>query len=700
MAEVLGYDNMSFVEGFAEDLAAAGIEDGSVDVVIANCTINHSPCKELILAEIWRVLKEGGELYLTTIFSDRRITAELQVPLPCDSWVEKCEWTYNDVGQVKAATMCKSTKELSRVQLSYDSLGSVSKVVGWTYVEEGSGSAVRHDFEASNVVEKLSSSAYGVNKTTVVNAASLNDTVLYAYDKDRNLTSVASSGAHPWSVQATYNTTFKYPTRVVLDAGDGSEAVALVPTYDGSSKLAVDRRTNVCYTGACWGCEREGVPVADKVYICIDLKSFYASVECADRGLDPFKDNLVVADPDRTEKTICLAITPAMKALGVRNRCRVFEIPPGISYVKAKPRMRRYMEASADIYSIYLRYVSPDDVHVYSIDECFIDATPYLTLYGTDARSFARELMGAVQRDMGICATAGIGTNLFLAKVALDVTAKHAPDNIGFLDEASFRRDVWLHRPITDIWGIGPGIARRLAKYGAFDLAGVAAMNPKTLYREFGANAEFLIDHAWGQEPCTIADIKAYEPEGRSITNGQVLPCDYSFEEARMVMLEMVDASVLELVERRLAASSISLGVGYARPRGVSRGELFDGGHGWRPVGGSRWGEHTGGSRRLGRRTNSARLLKRQFQKLFDETTRRGAPVRRLNIGFGDLVSEELATFTLFDDMEVEAKERDLQRTLVAVRGKFGKNAMLKAASLQDKATARERNEQVGGHHA
>lgn len=230
--------------------------------------------------------------------------------------------------------------------------------------------------------------------------------------------------------------------------------------------------------------------------MCIDLKSFYASVECADRGLDPFVTNLVVADPDRSANTICLAITPAMKALGVRNRCRVRDIPEGIDYMVAVPRMRRYMEASGQIVAAYLELVSAEDVHVYSIDECFIDAAPYLRLYRTDARTFARKLMDAAFRVTGVTATAGIGENMFQAKVALDICAKHAPDGIGQLDAESFKREVWFHRPITDVWGIGPGIARRLAKHGAYDLAGVCATNPKVLHREFGKNAEHLIDHA------------------------------------------------------------------------------------------------------------------------------------------------------------------------------------------------------------
>lgn len=439
----------------------------------------------------------------------------------------------------------------------------------------------------------------------------------------------------------------------------------------------------------------------EKTYICIDLKCFYASVECIDRGLDPFKDRLVVADPERSNTTICLAITPAMKALGVKNRCRVFEIPPGITYIMARPRMRLYMKKSADIYAIYLRYVSPEDVHVYSIDECFIDATPYLDLYDMGARDFARLLMDAVRAETGICATAGVGTNLFLAKVALDITAKHALDNIGFLDEAAFKREIWFHRPLTDIWSIGPGIARRLARYGTRDLAGVAALSKETLYREFGVNAEYLIDHAWGQEPCTIAEIQRYKPEGHSMTNGQVLPGDYTFEEARLVLKEMVDASVLEMVEQGVVTERISLMVGYARSAGsFADVELFEGEHGKRPVSGHRWGLHTGGNRKLDRRTNSRALLTACFEELYDETTRRDVPIRRVNIGFGDLLPEEYGTLTLFDDEAAFERERSLQEALVAVRGKFGKNAMLKGMSLREKATARERNEQVGGHRA
>ena len=438
-----------------------------------------------------------------------------------------------------------------------------------------------------------------------------------------------------------------------------------------------------------------------KAYACIDLKSFYASVECAERGLDPFTTNLVVADPERSRTTICLAITPAMKALGVRNRCRVFEIPAGIDYIMATPRMHRYMEVSAQIYALYLRYVSAEDVHVYSIDECFIDLTPYVALYRKTPRQLARMLMGAVFAETGICATAGVGTNLFLAKVALDITAKHADDGIGVLDEDAFKRSIWHHRPITDVWNIGPGIARRLQRYGAFDLCDVAHMHEETLYREFGVNAEFLIDHAWGQEPCTIADIHAYTPKGKSLVNGQVLPCDYTAEEARMVMREMVDASALDLVRQKLAASRVSLHIGYARDAGPSRPEVvFEGEHGKRFADGRLGAGAGNASHALADPTNSFKQLIAEFDQLFDRIVDRSRAVRRISIGFSDLVPEQQVAPSLFADVEAEAAERSLQDAVLAVKEKFGKNALLRGTSFKDKATARERNMQIGGHRA
>ncbi len=414
-----------------------------------------------------------------------------------------------------------------------------------------------------------------------------------------------------------------------------------------------------------------------EIYMCIDLKSFFASAECADRGLDPFTTNLVVADPARGKGAICLAITPAMKALGIRNRCRVFEIPPGVNYITALPRMRRYMEVSAEIYGVYLRYISPEDIHVYSIDECFIYATPYLNMYGMHPKQFAQMLMDAVFRQTKITATAGVGTNLFLAKIALDITAKHAPDHIGWLDENSFKKRLWHHRPITDFWNIGPGIARRLEKYGVYDLCGVAAMDEQILYKEFGVNARFLIDHAHGREPCTIAEIHAYEPSGHSISNGQILFDDYNFDDALIVLKEMVDTLSLELVEKKLAAESVSLMVGYSKDCRLP----------------------TGGTKRMTVCTNSHRKLAEHLEQLYKETTHRNAPIRSLNIGFGGLTPEENSGFDLFMDPAAEEKEKNMQRAIIDIKQRFGKNSLIKAMSLQSRATGIRRNNMVGGHN-
>ena len=433
-----------------------------------------------------------------------------------------------------------------------------------------------------------------------------------------------------------------------------------------------------------------------RYYLCIDLKSFYASVECVERGLDPFTTNLVVADPTRTNKTICLAITPAMKELGVRNRCRVFEIPPGIDYIMAPPHLAHYMEVSAEIYSVYLRYISAEDMHVYSIDECFIDATPYLELYHKTPKELAVMLMDAVFEETGICATAGIGTNLFLAKVALDITAKHVDDHIGFLDQEAFEREILPHRPITDIWNIGPGIARRLAKYGVYDLAGVAAMEERTLYREFGVNAEYLIDHAHGFEPCTIRQIQEYTPETNSLCNGQVLSCDYSYDEARIIVKEMVDSLVLDLVDKHLVTESIALSIGYGKDA-----DTADGARPYDPFTRQRNNSFfDNATRKLSCRTSSRSILMEEFLHLFDEICSRERPVRRMTIGFGSIVPEEYATCDLFTDLEDQAREKELQNAILSVKKCFGKNAVFKGVSLRDKATGRQRNTQVGGHNA
>lgn len=438
-------------------------------------------------------------------------------------------------------------------------------------------------------------------------------------------------------------------------------------------------------------------------YLCIDLKCFYASVECVDRGEDPFEHRLVVADPKRGRTTICLAVSPAMKAAGVRNRCRVFEIPPGIDYEMAPPRMRRYMEVSAGIYARYLRYFSPEDIHVYSVDEVFIDVGPYLALYGKTPRELAVELTQMVRRETGICATAGIGTNLFLAKVALDVTAKHAPDNIGELDEERFKVLIWPHRPITDIWGIGPGIARRLAAMGASCMGEVALLPRQRLYEEFGVNAELIWDHAWGVEPCTMAQIHAYRPRAHSMGSGQVLARDYSFEEAQVVLREMVDSLSLDLVAKGLAGSHVSLFVGYARERGplddapAPRAETFTGEHGTRVLG--RRGEGASAARGIGEATNSREALTEAFLALFAEIVDPNRLVRRLNIAVGELVPEEFAQVTLFSDVAARESEHRLAEATNAVKRRFGKNALVRGISWRPAATGRERNQQVGGHH-
>lgn len=414
-----------------------------------------------------------------------------------------------------------------------------------------------------------------------------------------------------------------------------------------------------------------------KYYLCIDLKSFFASVECVDRGLDSMTTNLVVADAKRGNGAICLAVSPSLKALGVKNRCRLFEIPSNLSYITAPPRMKRYMEYSARIYSIYTKYVSPEDIVVYSIDECFLDITQYCRLYKKTPRELAKMLIDAVYAETGICATSGIGTNLFLAKVALDISAKHTPDHMGYLDEEEFKRTIWYHKPITDIWNVGPGIAKRLARFGIYDLYGVAHYDEERLYREFGVNAEFLIDHAHGVEPCTIADIHAYHSKSNSISNGQILFEDYNFDDALLILHEMVDLIVLELVDRHLVTDSISLSVGYSKDSARS----------------------TGGTVKIGEATNSLKKLDAYFTDYYHQTTNKITPIRRITVGLNHLQDESLATYDLFTDTEAEKKEHDLQTTVIGIKKKFGKNAIVKGMSLEEKATARQRNRMIGGHN-
>lgn len=416
----------------------------------------------------------------------------------------------------------------------------------------------------------------------------------------------------------------------------------------------------------------------NKIYLCIDLKSFYASVECVERGLDPFKINLVVADPTRGGGAITLAATPAIKKLGVPSRGRIYEIPKNIEYITAPPRMTLYMQYSATIYSIFLKFISSEDIHVYSIDESFLDITTYMNLYNSTPKQLAKMILDEIYNQTGITATVGIGTNLFLAKVALDITAKHAKDCMGYLDEDLFKQLIWHHQPITDIWMIGPGTANRLAMLGIKDLYGVAHYNEKILYKLFGINAEYLIDHAWGKEPTEISDIKAYRPSSNSISNSQILFEDYNYKDAYLIMKEMVESNVLQLTEKHLVTNHISLYVGYSK----------------NCIKPSR------GSRKITNTTNSYRILLEEFKSLYKKIINPNYPIRQIGICFGNVKDEIYEQCDLFADQEDIEKEKKVQEALVHIRKKYGKNAVLKGMNFYEKATQRKRNGLVGGHNA
>ena len=416
----------------------------------------------------------------------------------------------------------------------------------------------------------------------------------------------------------------------------------------------------------------------NKIYLCIDLKSFYASVECVERGLDPFKINLVVADPTRGGGAITLAATPAIKKLGVPSRGRIYEIPKNIEYITAPPRMTLYMQYSATIYSIFLKFISSEDIHVYSIDESFLDITSYMSLYNTTPKQLAKMILDEIYDQTGITATVGIGTNLFLAKIALDITAKHAKDCMGYLDEDLFKQLIWHHQPITDIWMIGPGTANRLAMLGIKDLYGVAHYNEKILFKLFGINAEYLIDHAWGREPTEISDIKAYRPSSNSISNSQILFEDYNYKDAYLIMKEMVESNVLQLTEKHLVTNHISLYVGYSK----------------NCIKPSR------GSRKITNTTNSYRILLEEFKLLYKKIVNPNYPIRQIGISFGNVKNEIYEQFDLFADQKDIEKEKRVQEALVHIRNKYGKNAVLKGMNFYEKATQRKRNGLVGGHNA
>ena len=414
-------------------------------------------------------------------------------------------------------------------------------------------------------------------------------------------------------------------------------------------------------------------------YLCIDLKSFYASVECVERGLDPMNTNLVVADSERSKGTICLAVTPAMKKLGVKNRCRIYEIPTDIKYIVASPRMQKYIDYSAEIYAIYLSFVSADDIHVYSIDEAFLDVTKYLGYYNVTAKELAIKIMNAIYDKVGIRATCGIGTNLYLAKIALDIKAKHASDFIGELDEESFCREMWSHRPLTDFWRIGPGIERRLQSHGIFTIGDIASTPERLMYKWFGVDAELMIDHAWGIEPVSIADIKAYKAKTNSISSGQVLMRDYSFDEGLLIVKEMMDLLCLELVSKNLITDSLGLYIGYSH--------VFE-------IPPSR------GSAKTATRTNTARIMISAVTALYKRIVKKDFPIRRIGISCGNVTEDNgVRQLSLFDyspdDIE---KEHKLQTAIVDLQSRFGKNAILKGMNFDKSATTRQRNQQIGGH--
>ncbi|MBO4384256.1 MAG: DNA repair protein [Clostridia bacterium] len=415
-----------------------------------------------------------------------------------------------------------------------------------------------------------------------------------------------------------------------------------------------------------------------RTYFCIDMKSFYASVECAERRLNPFETNLVVADLTRGRNALCLAITPHMKTLGIKNRCRLSDIPRDVKYEVAPPRMALYIEYTADIYSLYLDYIAAEDIHVYSIDEAFLDVTEYLATYRTDAFSFAKFLMNQIADRYRIPSTAGIGTNLYLAKIALDITAKHARDHIGYLDEETYRRTLWDHRPITDFWMVANGTARRLERYGVYDMRGITNLPTDLMYRIFGKNAELLIDHAWGREPCLISDIKGYKSKSKSVSFSQILPRDYSYDEAKTVIHEMALNGAAELMRRKVITNKVSIFVGY------SHDEI----------------PPTKGGTKLTVTTALASFLTEAAVEVYERTTNRNVPIRRLGIAFNDVCDEGCEGYDLFTDFDAVEREKTAQQAVIDIRQRFGKNAVLNGINFMPEGTQRERNTFIGGHRA
>ncbi len=411
-------------------------------------------------------------------------------------------------------------------------------------------------------------------------------------------------------------------------------------------------------------------------FMIIDLKSFYASVECVDRGLDPMTALLAVADKERSKGTICLAITPAMKALGIKTRCRIYEIPKHLNYIVAPPRMKRYIDISADIYGIYLSYVAKEDIHVYSIDESFLDVTTYLSLYGISAHDLALRIMDDIRGKLGLRATCGIGTNMYLAKVALDILAKHSPDYIAELTEETFKEQLWAHRPLTDFWRIGPGTQRRLNSLGMYTQGDIAIFPEKLLYKNFGVLAEYLIDHSWGREPCTMQEIKNYRTRSKSLSCGQVLMRDYSFEEALIIVKEMADELSLDMVAAHVVSNNVSLFIGYSA-------ETFP---------------PTGASTTLPVTTNSYRILMDAFVQLYYRSTQRTIPIRRVNISANSVLDECFEQYNFFVDPSIMERDRQITRSVNQIKARYGKNAIIKGMDLYEAGNSITRNAQIGGH--
>lgn len=417
---------------------------------------------------------------------------------------------------------------------------------------------------------------------------------------------------------------------------------------------------------------------SERTYFCIDMKSFYASVECAERGVNPFETNLVVTDETRGKNAICLAVTPKMKSLGVKNRCRLSEIPKNIDYIKAIPRMHLYIQYSADIYGIFLDYFSPMDIHIYSIDESFIDVTDYLKLYKIDAVALAKKLQNDIANKQHIPATTGIGTNLYLAKIALDITAKHSKNNIGYLDEELYKKTLWRHKPITDFWQISTGTAKRLAQFGIYDMEALAKFSEDRIYKLFGIDAELLIDHAWGKESCLIEDIKNYHSKSKSVSFSQILPRDYSFLEARTVIAEMTLNGCHELIKRGVIAGKVGIFVGYT----FGCKESVD------------------KSVRMTATTNVYSVIKEYVLKTFDNIVDKNIPIRKLGINFSAICEESCEGYDFFTDFNQAQKEREREKVVLRISEKYGKNAILRGSNYLSEATQKERNTFIGGHRA